>query len=108
MTRAVYWISYILRHQGANHLRSAVYEVSTHQYFLVDVVVTVAAALVLVVFTLYRIGRLLRSKVGSQTRAGEAVARDDDNMANGHCHSDSLANGKHNRNGSLVKEKKMN
>ncbi|XP_056136104.1 2-hydroxyacylsphingosine 1-beta-galactosyltransferase isoform X1 [Lampris incognitus] len=105
VTRAVYWISYILRHRGADHLRSSVYEVSTYQYFLLDVVLTMVALLALFGFAVYRIGQLLRSKVNSQ-RGVEST--EDDNMANGHCHSDSMANGKHKRNGSLRKEKKIN
>ncbi|XP_078116838.1 2-hydroxyacylsphingosine 1-beta-galactosyltransferase [Sander vitreus] len=107
VTRAVYWISYILRHHGANHLRSAVYEVSLYQYFLLDVIFTVGAALALIVFALRRLVRLLRGKAGDQSRGG-GVPRDDGNMANGHCHSESMANGKHKRNGSLKIEKKLN
>lgn len=103
VTRAVYWISYILRHQGANHLRSAVYEVSPYQYFLLDVVLTVGAAVFLTVFALRRLVRLLRGK----SREG-AATRDDGNVANGHCHSESMANGNHKRNGSLKNEKKIN
>lgn len=108
MSRAVYWINYILRHHGANHLRSAVYDVSLYQYFLVDVVVTIAAALALTGFALHRLVRLLRGKTGDQSRGRDNI-RDDGNMANGHCHSESMANGKHKRNGSLKNEnKKLN
>uniref|UniRef100_A0A4W6BWL5 UDP-glucuronosyltransferase n=1 Tax=Lates calcarifer TaxID=8187 RepID=A0A4W6BWL5_LATCA len=107
VTRAVYWISYILRHHGANHLRSAVYEVHPYQYFLLDVIVTVGAALALSGFALHRLVRLLRGKVGDPSRVG-GNTRDDGNMANGHCHNESMANGKHKRNGSLKNEKKMN
>ncbi|KAM4594214.1 2-hydroxyacylsphingosine 1-beta-galactosyltransferase [Fundulus diaphanus] len=102
VTRAVYWISYILRHNGANHLRSAVYEVSPYQYFLVDVVFTVVAAGALIVFSLRRLARLLRGKSDDHSR------RVDGSMTNGHCHSESIANGKHKRNGSLKTEKKIN
>lgn len=107
VTRAVYWISYILRHHGADHLRSAVYEVSPYQYFLLDVVFTVGAALALGFFALRRLVRSLRGKVKDQSR-GDGISRDDGNMANGHCHSESMANGKHKSNGSLKNEKKVN
>lgn len=105
VTRAVYWISYILRHNGANHLRSAVYEVSTYQYFLLDVIFTVGAILALTGFALRQFFRLLRGKPSAET---DTLTRDDGSMANGHCHSESMANGKHKRNGSLKIEKKMN
>lgn len=107
VTRAVYWINYILRHNGANHLRSAVYDVSPYQYFLLDVVFTIGAALALSIFALQRLVRLLRGKVDDQGRR-DGITRDDGNMANGHCHSESMANGKHKRNGSLKNEKKIN
>ncbi|KAM6940596.1 2-hydroxyacylsphingosine 1-beta-galactosyltransferase [Xenentodon cancila] len=106
VTRAVYWISYILRHNGASHLRSAVYDVYPYQYFLVDVVLAVVAALALTGFALRRLARLLSGKVEDPSRRG--VIRDDGSMTNGHCHSETIANGKHNRNGSLKIEKKMN
>ncbi|XP_029012753.1 2-hydroxyacylsphingosine 1-beta-galactosyltransferase [Betta splendens] len=101
VTRAVYWINYILRHHGANHLRSAVYSVSLYQYFLLDVVATVGAALALAGFALRRLVRSLRGSAGRRSSA-------DGGVANGHCHSESVANGKHKRNGSLKNEKKVN
>ncbi|KAM3624142.1 uncharacterized protein V6R79_019620 [Siganus canaliculatus] len=107
VTRAVYWICYILRHHGANHLRSTVYEVATYQYFLLDVIFTVGVVLALSGFVLRRLVRLLRGKVDDPSRVGGATT-DAGNMANGHCHSESLANGKHKRNGSLKSEKKIN
>ncbi|MEQ2271128.1 hypothetical protein XENORESO_022077, partial [Xenotaenia resolanae] len=102
VSRAVYWIGYILRHNGANHLRSAVYEVSPYQYFLLDVMFAVAAAGALIVFSLHRLVRLLRGKAEDHKR------RVDGSMTNGHCHSESIANGRHKRNGSLKTEKKIN
>ncbi|MEQ2165402.1 hypothetical protein GOODEAATRI_016496 [Goodea atripinnis] len=102
VSRAVYWIGYILRHNGANHLRSAVYEVSPYQYFLLDVMFAVAAAGALMVFSLRRLVRLLRGKAEDHSR------RVDGSMTNGHCHSESIANGRHKRNGSLKTEKKIN
>ncbi|XP_034043400.1 2-hydroxyacylsphingosine 1-beta-galactosyltransferase [Thalassophryne amazonica] len=107
VTRAVYWISYILRHKGAMHLRSAVYDVSMYQYFLLDVIFTVAAMLALSAFGISWMGRLLRAKVGHHS-SRDGTTRDDGAMANGHCHSNSMGNGKHKGNGCLRKEKKLN
>lgn len=107
MTRAVYWINYILRHHGADHLRSAVYEVSPYQYFLLDVILTVGLGLALSVLALRQLIRALRGKAGGRSRAA-GITRDDGNVANGHCHSESVANGKHKGNGSLKNEKKIN
>ncbi|XP_045567476.1 2-hydroxyacylsphingosine 1-beta-galactosyltransferase-like, partial [Salmo salar] len=110
VTRAVYWINYILRHHGASHLRSSVYTVPTYQYFLLDVVLVVGAGLALIGYLFYRIAGLLRSKVKVQEQGGEVTHGDGgDDKANGHCHSNgAVANGKHKRNGSPVKnDKKM-
>lgn len=106
VTRAVYWICYVLRHKGANHLRAAVYDVSVHQYFLLDVVLSVGAAVTLIIFALSRLRRLVKGKAKDVKRR-EAVASDGASLMNGHCHSESLANGKHKCNGSIKTEKKM-
>lgn len=99
VSRAVYWISYLLRHRGAEHLRSAVYEIPTHQYFLLDVAVVIGACLGLLGYCLYRIGKFIRSRLGRCPSQAEKV--------NGHCHN-GIPNGKHNRNGHVRStEKKL-
>ena len=40
LDRAVYWIEYVLRHQGAVHLRSAARDLNFIQYFSIDVIAT--------------------------------------------------------------------
>lgn len=90
VTRAVYWISYILRHRGAEHLRSAVYNVPVYQYFLLDVASVLGAGLFLVCYCVYWIVRLARSCLRRRKASAE--------KANGHCHN-GIANGKHKRNG---------
>lgn len=97
VSRAIYWIGYILRHRGADHLRSSVYSISTYQYFLLDVVVTVTAALLVLGYIIYRIAKLLTA------RGGGASAAD---KANGHCHN-GIPNGKHRKNGHIKHEKKV-
>lgn len=104
VTRAVYWINYILRHNGASHLRSAVYEVSPYQYFLLDVILTIGAVLALVAFCLRQMFRLCCGRLRDQS----ALTRDDVILSNGHCNIESMTNGKHKRNGSLKNEKKIN
>lgn len=107
VTRAVYWISYLLRHQGASHLRSAVHSVPTYQYFLLDVVLVLGAGSALIGFALYRAGRWLRSKFVGKKVLGEVTGGDGPRVANGHCHSNGVVNGKHKGNGSLRNEKKF-
>uniref|UniRef100_H3CFK5 UDP-glucuronosyltransferase n=1 Tax=Tetraodon nigroviridis TaxID=99883 RepID=H3CFK5_TETNG len=69
VTRAVYWINYILRHNGASHLRSAVYKVSPYQYFLLDAILTIGAVLALVGFSLRQVFRLMCGRVRNQSDA---------------------------------------
>ncbi|XP_030207866.1 2-hydroxyacylsphingosine 1-beta-galactosyltransferase [Gadus morhua] len=119
VSRAAYWIGYLLRHGGADHLRSSVYHVSTLQYFLLDVIAVVATVAALLVFALYRAVRWLKGSRGavaaaaastsSGSSSGRGGVRDEDALTNGHCHSEAVvANGKHKRNGALRSEKKIN
>ncbi|XP_077574898.1 2-hydroxyacylsphingosine 1-beta-galactosyltransferase [Stigmatopora nigra] len=105
VTRAVYWINYTLRYNGTDHLRSAVYDISFFQYFLLDVIFFVGATLIISCFVLRYLGRLLSAKCADKSQVGN-VSREEDNMVNGHCHG--LSNGKHKGNGILKNEKKVN
>ncbi|XP_077428248.1 2-hydroxyacylsphingosine 1-beta-galactosyltransferase [Vanacampus margaritifer] len=105
VARAVYWINYTLRHNGTVHLRSAVYDISLYQYFLLDVIFVVGSTLIVLVFALRHLGRLLRAKYGDKSQVGGAT-REQGHMVNGHCHC--LSNGTHKGNGSLKNEKKAN
>lgn len=93
----------MLRHDGAAHLRSAVYDVSLVQYFLLDVLLALGAVAALVVLAIRRCVHLLKGK-GGVSRGGA----EDGAMANGHCKGESVANGKHRGNGTLKSEKKIN
>ncbi|KAK7865224.1 hypothetical protein R5R35_003935 [Gryllus longicercus] len=46
---AVYWTEYVIRHDGAHHLRSAALDVAWWQYLLLDVVAVLTAAAALAV-----------------------------------------------------------
>lgn len=94
VSRAVYWIGYILRHKGAPHLQSAVYSISTYQYFLLDVVAVMATALLLIGYCLYRTGRAIRARFWKGA-GSEMLAKE-----NGHCHN-GVPNGKLKRNGHI-------
>ncbi|XP_058647178.1 2-hydroxyacylsphingosine 1-beta-galactosyltransferase [Onychostoma macrolepis] len=99
VNRAVYWISYILRHRGVEHLRSTVYEIPTYQYFLLDVAVVIGVCLLLLGYLLYRLGKCIQSRLGRGSSPAEKV--------NGHCHN-GIPNGKHKRNGHVKSmEKKL-
>ena len=44
LDRAIYWIEYVLRHEGAVHLRSAARDLNFIQYFSLDVIATLLLA----------------------------------------------------------------
>lgn len=69
LDRAVFWIEYVLRHQGAVHLRSAARDLNYLQYFSLDVI---AAFLVIIVITIkinvLILKALLRKCFGSKSK----------------------------------------
>ncbi|XP_056641411.1 UDP-glycosyltransferase UGT5-like isoform X1 [Diorhabda sublineata] len=48
LDRAVYWIEYVLRHNGANHLRVAGLKLPWYKHYLVDVAVSIAFGICLI------------------------------------------------------------
>ncbi|MBN3317753.1 CGT galactosyltransferase, partial [Atractosteus spatula] len=97
VSRAVYWISYILRHNGADHLRTSVYDIPSYQYFLLDVAGVLMVALLVIFYAVYRIVRLIATRIHSTSTAVKA---------NGHCYN-GIPNGKHKRNGHIKHDKKV-
>ncbi|XP_049809361.1 UDP-glycosyltransferase UGT5-like [Schistocerca nitens] len=51
---AVWWVEYVIRHNGASHLRSAALDLSWWQLLLLDVIAFVVAAASIVVYLLYK------------------------------------------------------
>ncbi|KAF2344124.1 UDP-glucuronosyl/UDP-glucosyltransferase [Trinorchestia longiramus] len=57
LDRAVYWSEYVIRHQGAAHLQSKANELSTVQYFLIDVGFILLFISIVVIFIVYFISK---------------------------------------------------
>ncbi len=57
LDRAVYWIEYVIRHQGAPHLRTASRKLSLYQRGLLDVTFVVFLFCLLLAYVLYLICR---------------------------------------------------
>jgi glucuronosyltransferase len=49
LNRAVWWTEYIIRHNGAKHLRAAAIDLAWYQYLLLDVVAFLFILLVITV-----------------------------------------------------------
>lgn len=60
---AVFWIEYVMRHKGASHLKSPSIKMSWFVYNSVDVIATLAAVAVLVMFTWISVVRFLWRRI---------------------------------------------
>lgn len=70
LNKAVWWIEYVLRHQGAPHLKSPSASMSFVDYFMVDVIIFLTLAILIMNYLLlksvvlvFRIFRKVASKV---------------------------------------------
>ncbi|XP_038647816.1 2-hydroxyacylsphingosine 1-beta-galactosyltransferase isoform X2 [Scyliorhinus canicula] len=97
VSRTVYWINYILRYSGAEHLRAAVYNMRFYQYFLLDAVLLISLSTVAVLKIGLWIAKQVAKKFSSKLVHGKT---------NGHCYN-GIANGKHRKNGHVKHEKKV-
>lgn len=50
MDRAIYWVEYVLRHGGANHLTSSSVVLNYNQYFLADICFVIISTTVTTIF----------------------------------------------------------
>lgn len=55
LDRAVYWIEYVIRHNGAPHLRSPSRRLGFFQRSLVDVMVLLFSLISILVYAVYRL-----------------------------------------------------
>ncbi|XP_043917599.1 2-hydroxyacylsphingosine 1-beta-galactosyltransferase [Protopterus annectens] len=96
ISRTVYWINYILRHNGANHLRASVYSIPFYQYFLLDITGVVVLALFILYYFMTWFIRIIRGLWSTPSFS----------KVNGHCHN-GIPNGKYRKNGHIKHEKKV-
>ncbi|CAL4063762.1 unnamed protein product, partial [Meganyctiphanes norvegica] len=68
--RAVFWTEYVIRHQGALHLRSPGVQLSWIQYFMIDAIIVILIALTVLVKLLIIILRKIKNMlIGGRTKA---------------------------------------
>ncbi|XP_067000256.2 UDP-glucosyltransferase 2 isoform X2 [Anabrus simplex] len=65
LDRAIWWIEYVLRHNGARHLRSAALDLAWYQYLLLDVIAFVAVAVLAAALVSYLIVKKIFSFIKS-------------------------------------------
>lgn len=59
METAVYWVEHVARHKGALHMRSQAIDLPFYQYFLLDVIAFVLLVFLTLLFSFYKIVRLI-------------------------------------------------
>lgn len=65
MDRAVYWVEYVLRHNGAGHLKqSSNIPQSYMQYFLIDVCLVIVTMIIIIVLLNVKIAKYIMAKKG--------------------------------------------
>ncbi|KAI9554593.1 UDP-glycosyltransferase 208B2 [Daphnia sinensis] len=62
LERVIYWIEYIIRHEGAPHLRTAARKLSLHQRFLFDVMLFLVIVGILMFYVFTRVFLYLNGK----------------------------------------------
>ncbi|XP_056630363.1 uncharacterized protein LOC130440939 [Diorhabda sublineata] len=64
---AVYWVNYVIEHDGAPHLRVDGSDMPWYKYLLIDVILTLTIASICIVLVLYHVGKLLFNAYYKQT-----------------------------------------
>lgn len=100
VNRTTYWIDYILRHDGAHHLRSAVHQISFCQYFLLDIAFVLLLGAVALYFIVSYVTKFIYRKVKS------LCSRSTHSTVNGH-YQNGILNGRYKGNGHIKHEKKV-
>ena len=62
LDHAVWWLEYLLRHQGNHELRSPFSDMPWYQYFLIDVILAIVAILTIVLIFLFNCAKFCCSK----------------------------------------------
>ncbi|KAF5287657.1 hypothetical protein FQR65_LT12185 [Abscondita terminalis] len=60
LERAVWWTEYVLRHKGAKHLKSPVFDIPWYQYYLLDVALVLLSVFLVIVYVFIVILRTVR------------------------------------------------
>ncbi|XP_078387148.1 2-hydroxyacylsphingosine 1-beta-galactosyltransferase-like [Cetorhinus maximus] len=63
VNRTIYWLDYVLRHNGAAHLRPTLYDMSFCQYYMLDVVAVFIVFVILLCYCFLKMVRKLKGSV---------------------------------------------
>lgn len=57
--KAVWWTEYVLRHNGAQHLKGPSYQMPLYQYFLLDIIGFMLLVFLILIIILIKLQRLI-------------------------------------------------
>lgn len=68
MDKAIFWIEYVIRHDGAPHLRTAANDLYWFEYYLLDVIATIVIALAFMSYLIFKCSSFVLKKAFDITR----------------------------------------
>ncbi|CAG9856178.1 unnamed protein product [Phyllotreta striolata] len=76
-SQAAWWIEYVLRHNGARHMRSSAADMTFFQYFMLDVVAFLLTCVITVAYVLIKLLRVFKKLVvkDKSKKAGQKKAK---------------------------------
>jgi glucuronosyltransferase len=81
LEQAVFWTEYMIRHKGAPHVRSAVFDLTWYQYFLLDVIAVLLLAggsVIAILFLTLRVIMYKMCGLGGRNRISDSKEKKDD------------------------------
>ena len=55
LDRAVWWIEFLIRHPGKNHMRSPVHDLTWYQYYLLDVLGVILCTIIIIIIVIVKV-----------------------------------------------------
>lgn len=71
VNRTVYWLDYVLRHNGATHLRPTLYDMAFYQYYMLDVAAISIACVILLCCCFRRLLRKLKERLSPKVKCSQ-------------------------------------
>lgn len=73
LERAVYWIEYVIRHNGAYHLQSPAKDMNVLQYYLIDVISIIILCLILFYYSVKLMLKLMYNMFSSNVNLRKSI-----------------------------------
>nr|QPA18384.1 UDP-gluconosyltransferase [Trialeurodes vaporariorum] len=76
LEKSIFWVEYVIRHNGAHHLRPAAVDMPYYQYLLIDVIAFFTISVLAIVFIfVYFVRKFLSLIVSGKTRSSRSKTR---------------------------------